>query len=405
MERIPNVVLQQLRLTMRQSQAEVADLMSDLLSKKQGREYSIDASYVSKLERGAISWPSRAYREVLAEIFHTDQLGFCAVRTRRDAERVDPTHRREFLTFLTLPAAAPLADAADPGGAARIGRSDALEFEARIDALAILQRSAGGGTAHVLCTPEMQHAVTAARHASMTPAVREQWCRGISRLSGTSGWAIFDANRESAALDMLETGLAAAEEARDPGLTAFLAEISARLHVQMRRPAQALAELRRAYGPVPPGIAATSAALAARALALTGDARGVAREVNAADAWFARLGQDTSSLQKYADSGKHYADTADALFDLASRTNRPEPELIRRFHEALALLPADRGRTRAVAGAKLAHTYYLLGERELGDAAAQQARDAAASVTSSRLSLVLQEMGQARLVSASRPWK
>lgn len=393
MELVRNEVLRRLRLDRQLTQAQVADRVQASLLAKTGRIHSFDANRVSKLERGEITWPDRHYREALAEIFHTDQLGFYATKTRRDADEVIATDRR---TFMAMPAAAVVPVLLSPQPPARIGRADIAEFDTRINSLATLQRMAGGGATRALCTPEMRRAVALAKHCSMTPAIRTCWYRSIARLAGTAAWAAFDDSAEQEALSHLDDGMNAAEQACDPALTAFLAEIGARLHVQMRRPALALAELRRAAGPVPPGVAAASAALAARALALTGDVRGVTREITAADRAFARLGSDTSALVSYANEGKHAADCADAFFDLAVRTGRPDPELVRRLHASLDLTPADRARTRAVASAKLASVMFKVKNRQEGDRWALMARGAAAGVQSSRLRLVLSDMNRDR---------
>lgn len=55
-----------------------------------GRELAIDANYVSKLERGVITWPNRAYRDAFRTFFGAAsdaELGFYPSRTGRDAER------------------------------------------------------------------------------------------------------------------------------------------------------------------------------------------------------------------------------------------------------------------------------------------------------------------------------
>jgi transcriptional regulator with XRE-family HTH domain len=72
------------------TETQVAEAVARLVSAQTGRRAALDGNYVSKLERGRITWPNRAYRHALRVIFDvpTDaDLGFYAARTRRDAER------------------------------------------------------------------------------------------------------------------------------------------------------------------------------------------------------------------------------------------------------------------------------------------------------------------------------
>lgn len=77
------------RLTVGITEGEVAEQVARLVTVQTGRELAIDANYVSKLERGIITWPNRAYREAFRTFFGVTsdaELGFYPRRTRRDAE-------------------------------------------------------------------------------------------------------------------------------------------------------------------------------------------------------------------------------------------------------------------------------------------------------------------------------
>jgi transcriptional regulator with XRE-family HTH domain len=393
---VPNEVLQRLRLDRGWTQDQVAARARAYIKQKYGKTVAIDANRISKLELGETTWPGANYQEALAAVFGTsaDQLGFYSKRTRRDAE-VSATKRRDFLAgsgAMALPVLLGL-----PGPTSRLGHGDVDEFEERISALAGLQRQAGGGVTSTLCTPEMRRAVAIADNLSMTPSVRARWNAGIARLAGTAVWSAFDSQQEDIALKLLDDGLNAADEANDPGMLAFVCEVGARLHVQERRSGSALELLGRTRGAIPPSVAATSAALAARAHAINGDAREVFRELDAADAAFSRADHDTSVLATYNQAGKHHADVSDALFELAGTTGYSDPELLRRLNTSLELLPADRPRTHAVAAAKLATTLYRMGEREAGDHWASAARNSAFGIKSSRTQIVLRDMDAERV--------
>lgn len=393
MDVVPNDVLRDLRLDRGWTQDQVAAKARAYLKQKTGGTFAIDANRISRLERGKPTWPDAHYRDALAAVFGTDQLGFYPARTRRDAE-VSATKRRSFMTgsgALVVPVLL-----GRPAPINRVGHDDVDAFEERISVLAGLQRQAGGGAASALCTPEMYRAVAIAESLSMTPAVRVRWNAAMARLAGSAVWAEFDNAQEQVALSLLDDGLNAAEQSEDPGLLAFICEVGARLHVQERRPEAALDLLDRGRGAIPPGVAATCAALAARAHAVNGKARDVFRELNAADAAFNLADRDTSVLASYNQAGKHHADVSDALFELATVSGRRDPELLRRLNTSLALLSTDRPRTHAVAAAKLATTFYMMGEREAGDHWASSARTSAFKIKSSRTRIVLQDMAAAR---------
>lgn len=78
------------RLTSGMTESQVAEEIARLVSTQTGRELAIDGNYVSKLERGIITWPNRAYRAAFRELFGVASdadLGFYSRRTRKDAER------------------------------------------------------------------------------------------------------------------------------------------------------------------------------------------------------------------------------------------------------------------------------------------------------------------------------
>jgi len=68
----------------------VAEEVARLVAAQTGRDLAIDGNYVSKLERGVITWPNRAYRRAFRTLFNVlsdAELGFYSSRTRKDAQR------------------------------------------------------------------------------------------------------------------------------------------------------------------------------------------------------------------------------------------------------------------------------------------------------------------------------
>ena len=78
------------RLAVGFTEGQVAEEVARIVADQTGRELAINGNYVSKLERGVITWPNRAYRDAFRALFGVSsdaELGFYPSRTRRDAER------------------------------------------------------------------------------------------------------------------------------------------------------------------------------------------------------------------------------------------------------------------------------------------------------------------------------
>jgi transcriptional regulator with XRE-family HTH domain len=78
------------RLTAGMTECQLAEAVARLVTAQTGHKAALDGNYVSKLERGRITWPNSVYRRALRELFDAEtdaELGFYAARTRRDAER------------------------------------------------------------------------------------------------------------------------------------------------------------------------------------------------------------------------------------------------------------------------------------------------------------------------------
>lgn len=96
---ILNYSLRRLRLAAGITENQVAEEIMRLVAIQAGRDHAIDGNYISKLERGVITWPNRAYRQAFRTLFGVSsdaELGFYSTRTRREAE-----------LWLSLPDSAP----------------------------------------------------------------------------------------------------------------------------------------------------------------------------------------------------------------------------------------------------------------------------------------------------------
>jgi hypothetical protein len=87
---VGNNKLRCMRLAAGITEEQVAEEVARLVAAQTGRELAINGNYVSKLERGVITWPNRAYRQAFRTLFgvaNDSDLGFYPSRTRKDAER------------------------------------------------------------------------------------------------------------------------------------------------------------------------------------------------------------------------------------------------------------------------------------------------------------------------------
>ena len=77
------------RLAVGITENQVAEEVSRLVFAQTGRDRAIDGNYVSKLERGVITWPNRDYRQAFRTFFNAmsdADLGFYPSRIRSDAK-------------------------------------------------------------------------------------------------------------------------------------------------------------------------------------------------------------------------------------------------------------------------------------------------------------------------------
>lgn len=95
------------RLTAGLTEGQLAEAVARLISVQTGHGAALDGNYISKLERGRITWPNSVYRAALRELFDAAsdaELGFYAARTRRDAESSLPGKSPQVATASSLPA-------------------------------------------------------------------------------------------------------------------------------------------------------------------------------------------------------------------------------------------------------------------------------------------------------------
>ncbi|MBV6697338.1 hypothetical protein KV557_09395 [Kitasatospora aureofaciens] len=389
-----NALFRRARLSAELTQRQVAERVRTLVEAATGRESSFDAGYVSRIERGLITWPHEHYRQALCAVLEAGtaaELGLVAKQVHHHDrhDEVSSSNRRDVLAAALaaiLPPARPLS---------RLRTGDVTAITERTSALEHWDRQSGGRAVRDFALREL-HAAVDLSEASTTPAVHTALLGAIARLANLAAWSSFDAGLFTEARPLFQLGLAAGREHGDSGLLCHLATNAARQEIHLRRPDQALLLAGQVDRRLPVAARAMLAAVRAQAHALMGDERQVARHLTAAEHTYERVTDPASgpAWTRTITAAKVGSDTGFALYLLSAATGRHHPQLVADLRRA-----ADPGttqaRVRAMATARLATVLYRQGDRTEGDHHAAQATALAATVGSARLASALTDMRHA----------
>lgn len=388
-----NETFRRLRFDREWTQEELADRLCYYLEGTTGRRPGIDANWVSRLERGRITWPNKEFRRALRTVLRvaTDaELGLFCKRTRRDkAEEVDKSNRREFLSL-------PMADVF-PAPPKRVVITDVDDLADRTYALEEWDRRTGGISTRHLAVGELRQAIEMA-NASLTPLVRSRLYVAIANLADIAAWTSFDAGLQESSRRIFRLGMRAAKESEDQGIICHVASGLARQEIAANRPDEALALVDMATGDVAVSSLAMLAAVRAQAFALTGDRAQVYKQISLAESIYSRvpdLYSDPRWMWYYTENKLH-GDIGDALFYLFAVTRRPVAEVVSQLRRSVDSQTSNRARTKAISSAKLATTLYW---QDIGDEAdhyAELADELAKIVRSKRLDAAISQMRKAR---------
>ncbi|MEV7930460.1 helix-turn-helix domain-containing protein [Kitasatospora sp. NPDC088779] len=384
------------RLALGLTQRQVAERVRALVEAVTRRESSFDAGYVSRIERGLITWPHEHYRQALCVVLGAGtaaELGLIAkqVHHREHPDEVSSSNRRDVLQAALVALLPP----APPLSRLRIGNVRAIA--SRTSVLEHWDRAAGGRAVRDFALRELQAAVALAE-ASTSPAVRAALLGTIARLANLTAWSSFDAGLFDEARPLFQLGLTAGHEHGDAGLLCHLATNAARQEIHLRRPERALELAGRVDGRLPAAARAMLAAVRAQAHALGGDERQAARHLVAAEHAYDKV-TDLAAGPAWTQSiteAKVGSDSGFALYLLSAATGRDNPQVVANLRRA-AEADTAQARVRAMATARLATVLYRRGERAEADQHAAQAHDLAATVGSARLATALADMRHAAL--------
>lgn len=204
-----------LRLAHGWTQAEVAEQVCDDAERSTGHRPAVDARAISRMECGDITWPAAATRRAMRAIFNVlsdADLGLYPKRTRRDAEKVAATKRRDFLALAGLG----LLDVSPR----RLGEPDIATLRSRFDRLRDLDNYLGGADTFRLYGTELAHTEQLLSVGSYTGATRIALTELAAEQAQQAGWAAFDAGHAASALQLFEYSRRAADEAGSSDLAA-----------------------------------------------------------------------------------------------------------------------------------------------------------------------------------------
>lgn len=408
------------RQVRRWTQQQLAEAVGKAYWRLFEKEGAIDAEYVSKLERGVITWPNARYRAAFRDVLGaaTDaELGFYH---RRAAATVDggqpsdgevlPVRRDEFIRLLTgvgagaglgvsgLGAALPdpvrevLALGATPADPpALVGRADVEQVQVATATFREWRELYGGTACREALAGQLRWAAGLLRGRA-EDGLRRELHSAVGSLADVAGWNEVDAGHHDTALRCFRLGLHCAEEAQDWTLRAELLTDMSRQAVDrgFLDDATSLSELAQVRAD---RVAGTGRAIMssnhARVLGAAGRVAECRDAVSAAEDYFAdhqpldESGE--SSFFQRANATDLALDNGSALFHAALRDPAANLAAIGQLQAALAQPDTISRRRRAMSTMKVATLELVHGDRDEGVALGRRALDLGDGVRSTRL--------------------
>lgn len=238
----PNRAFQLARRARVLTQAQVAEMAADLVEQATGRRCGIDADYVSKVERGEISWPGAAYRsafQVVLGAASDADLGFYCSRSSEATLVVassivtgEPTGAEDVMLDRDW-------DLIRYAGAAALGALSAqlpnllrgalhrTAVPTRIDEHHVEQLNQiveffessdwlfGGGMSRNAAAGQLEWCCEVLAKSAMSDEVRRAWQSSTARLAGRAGFMSLDCGDHLAARRFFLVALQLSAEAGD----------------------------------------------------------------------------------------------------------------------------------------------------------------------------------------------
>lgn len=343
-----NEKLKRLRESCRMTQGELAEE----LGRREGGG-TIPGDYISKLERGVITWPSTPRRrEVLRQIFGVrddSELGFynarvadgaalppAAISAEIPATQEADVARRAALGALGLDG---LLTVPEPRPRA-IWAGDVDDLEAFVDTIDHQDHIRGGSYGRAAISAQVRLGMETLKDADFaTPAVRRQWQVALSRAARLAGWSSFDAGHHDFAFRHFAVAAQLATEAGDDAQRAnvVVGMIRQALYRNRVRDAATYGELLELTGRVSATTRAMMCVVRARVYAAQGRANDALRAIEEAHVWHAqrRPEEDPPPLWFY-DEAQLLGDSGHAIAALAMTYEKFAGEAEQRLSQAIA---------------------------------------------------------------------
>ncbi|MGQ0773443.1 MAG: hypothetical protein ACT4NY_03340 [Pseudonocardiales bacterium] len=413
----PNRAFQLARRSRVLTQAQVAAMTADRVEQATGRRCGIDADYVSKVERGEITWPGDAYRSAFRVVLGATSdadLGFYCSRSSEATLIVassivegEPTWAEDVMLDSGLIRYA---------GAAAVGALSAqlpdllrgalrrIAVPARIDERHVEQLSEiveffdssdwlfGGGMSRNAAAGQLEWCCAVLAKSSMSDRVRRAWRSSTARLAGRTGFMSFDCGDHFAARRFFLVALQLAAEAGDVQQRAHTLFHAAHQAIRLDRNELTLDLMRLAHGEdrhLSPVARAILTAVEGQALGHQGDVAAVERAVGQADELFAQRAADPDhpTWARYYSTAQMTCEGGRALFDAAMHAGdaRIATMAEHRLQSSYDLSPADRARSRSFDLIRVACLVLRFDDPHRGLGLAEQALDEAVPLRSRRI--------------------
>ncbi|MGQ0776537.1 MAG: hypothetical protein ACT4NY_19280 [Pseudonocardiales bacterium] len=409
----PNRAFQLARRTRVLTQAQVAEAVE----RATGRRCGIDADYVSKVERGEISWPGAAYRSAFRAVLGATSdadLGFYCPRSSETTLIVassivtgEPTWAEDTMidhNLLRYATAATIgALSAQLPGMLR-GALRRIAVPARIDEHHVDQLNQvvehfwdsdmlfGGGMSRNAAAGQLEWCFEVLATSSMSDQVRRAWQSATARLAGVAGFMSFDCGDHLAARRLFLVALQLAAEAGDVQQRVHTLTDAARQALWLDRKDLSLDLIRLAHSEdrhLSPVARAILTVVEARAVGRQGDVAAVERAVGQADDLFAQRAADPDdpTWAWYYNPAQITGEGGEALFDAAIRVGDARIATLAesRMQSGYDLHPAQEARSRSFNLIRMACVVLRFDDPHRGLGLAEQAINEAALLRSKRI--------------------
>ncbi len=375
----PNRALQLARRTRALTQAQVAERAAEVVEQATGRRCGIDADYVSKVERGEISWPGAAYRSAFRTVLGATSdadLGFSCPRSSEttlivassivtgESTWAEDAMLDENMIRYTGAATIGALSAHLPGllrGAlrrtaipARIGEHHVEQLNQIVEFFESSDWLFGGGMSRNAAAGQLEWCCEVLAKSAMSDQIRQAWQSSTARLAGRAGFMSFDCGDHLAARRFFLVALQLAAEAGDVQERVYTLHDAAHQAIRLDRNELSLDLVRLAHGEdrhLSPVARAILTAVKAQTLGRQGDVAAVERTVGQADDLFAQRAADPDdpTWARYYHPAQMTCEGGRALFDAARHTGdaRIATMAEHRLQSSYDLSPADRARSRS----------------------------------------------------------